>query len=173
MDKGIPAWALRRAGPGDREAARDAQGRGTLRITWPDLGALRGWARQQGWPAPRLGFQAAFTAALFANDENFALALSASGIELQLPQQRCLISGEQLGELDALYAARSASGRPTDWGSLVAALREMRRAVEAGVTLDVEAGPALQTWQGFYEWAHGRYHMLEDGYDQWIGDDRA
>ena len=28
----------------------------------------------------------------------------------------------------------------------------------------------LTTWQSFYDWAHGRYHMLEDGYDSWIGD---
>jgi hypothetical protein len=53
----------------------------------------------------------------------------------------------------------------------VEALRELRRAVEAGVALQVEGGPDLRTWQEFYAWAHGRYHMLEDGYDPWIGDD--
>jgi hypothetical protein len=57
------------------------------------------------------------------------------------------------------------------WGVLVEELRALRRAVEAGVVVQVEDGPRLQTWQGFYEWAHGRYHMLEDGYDRWIGDD--
>lgn len=29
----------------------------------------------------------------------------------------------------------------------------------------------MRSWQQFYTWAHGRYHMLEDGYDTWIGDD--
>jgi hypothetical protein len=43
----------------------------------------------------------------------------------------------------------------------------------AGVVVQVEDGPRLRTWQGFYEWAHGRYHMLEDGHDKWIGNDQA
>ena len=45
--------------------------------------------------------------------------------------------------------------------------------MEAGVVVQVEEGPRIQTWQGFYDWAHGRYHMLEDGYDKWIGDDHS
>ena len=50
--------------------------------------------------------------------------------------------------------------------------REIRRAVEAGVVVKVEGTQTvLKTWQSFYDWAHGRYHMLEDGYDSWIGDD--
>lgn len=56
-------------------------------------------------------------------------------------------------------------------GRLVDELREMRRAVEAGVTLTIAGGPAIRTWQDFYAWAHGRYHMLEDGSDHWLGDD--
>jgi len=54
---------------------------------------------------------------------------------------------------------------------LVEDLREIRRAVEAGVAVTVEGEGLLLNWQGFYRWAHGRYHMLEDGYDKWIGDD--
>lgn len=57
------------------------------------------------------------------------------------------------------------------WGLLVEELREIRRAVEAGVAVQIEGGPMLHTRNGFYTWAHGRYHMLEDGYDQWIGTD--
>jgi hypothetical protein len=64
--------------------------------------------------------------------------------------------------------------RPTRWGWLVEELREIRRAVEAGVVVKVEGTQTvLKTWQGFYDWAHGRYHMLEDGYDSWIGDDNS
>jgi hypothetical protein len=50
-------------------------------------------------------------------------------------------------------------------GALVEELRVIRRAVEAGFVVE------LRTWQGFYSWAHGRYHALEDGYDSWIGSD--
>ena len=90
-----------------------------------------------------------------------------------IPQRDYTISAEKLSELDALYAARSTSGQPTGWGILVADLRELRRAVEAGVVVQVPDTPPLRTFQSFYDWAHGRYHMLEDGYDHWIGDDNS
>ena len=82
------------------------------------------------------------------------------------------VSAEELRELDAMYEARSASGRPTSWVPLVEALREIRRLVEAGTVVQIEGGVTLRTWAEFYAWAHGRYHMLEDGCDPWIGDDR-
>lgn len=103
---------------------------------------------------------------------NFVQAISASGIELTIPRQAYTLSTERLTELDALYEARSSSGRPVSWGGLVEELREIRRAVEAGVVIQVDGGPTMQSWQDFYTWAHGRYHMLEDGADKWIGDDR-
>ena len=84
-----------------------------------------------------------------------------------------VVSTEELGELDALYAARSASGRPTSWHALVEELRKIRRIVEAGTAVRVENEATLRTWSEFYAWAHGRYHMLEDGCDPWIGDDRS
>lgn len=60
----------------------------------------------------------------------------------------------------------------TYWlGLLVGVLREIRRAVEAGVAATVEGTQTIRTWQGYYNWAHGRYHMLEDGHDHFIGDD--
>ena len=55
---------------------------------------------------------------------------------------------------------------------LVEELREIRRAVEAGVAVKVE-GKTLRSWGAFYDWAHGRYRALEDGYDSWIGDDET
>ena len=88
-----------------------------------------------------------------------------------IPKRDYTISAEKLSELDALYAERSPSGRPTGWGRLVKKLPAIRRTVEAGVVVHVADTPPLRTWQGFYDWAHGRYHMLEDGYDHWIGDD--
>jgi hypothetical protein len=173
MQRPLPVWALQRAGPADLNAARAAHARGTLQVTWPALQALRGWARQQGWPAPRFGFQPAFLTTLLANADNFQTGLSASGLELYFPRLDYALSPERLSEFDALYAARSAGGRPSGWGQLVAGLRELRRVVEAGVELHVPGTPPLRTWSDYYAWAHARYHMLEDGYDQWIGDDRS
>ncbi len=82
-----------------------------------------------------------------------------------------MISTEDLRALDALYEARSPSGRPTSWHALVEELRQIRRAVEAGTVVQVEGDATLRTWSEFYAWAHGRYHMLEDGCDPWIGSD--
>ena len=84
-----------------------------------------------------------------------------------------LVSLAELEELDGLYTARSASGRPLYWGALVDRLRVLRRAVEAGTVVQIEGASALHTWSEFYAWAHGRYHMLEDGYDHWVGDDKS
>ncbi len=50
--------------------------------------------------------------------------------------------------------------------------KNLNTLVEAGITVRVEGTQTvLNTWESFYRWAHGRYHMLEDGYDSWIGDD--
>ncbi len=103
--------------------------------------------------------------------ENFKLAIEKSGIEIQAPRESYTISGETIRELDALYEERSSTGRPNRWGTLVEELREIRRAVEAGVVINIEGEQPILNWQDFYSWAHGRYHMLEDGYDKWIGDD--
>lgn len=171
MTRPFPAWAMREAGPGDRHAARDAQERGTLQVTWPDRKALRDWAKRQGWPAPWLGFDGAFLARMLEDEASFERALRESGIGIRIPRQDYTISAEELRELDELYAERSESGQPVGWSSLVTGLREIRRAVEAGVVIKVEGGQTLRTWGQFYHWAHGRYHALEDGSDRWIGAD--
>lgn len=172
MKIGPPAWAMTRVEAEDYGAAQDSHIRGALQIKWPDLRELRAWCKRQGWPAPRFGFEAAFLAKLFDSQMNFVQAISESGIELTIPQREYTLSTERLKELDALYEARSSSGQPVGWGGLVEELREIRRAVEAGVVIQVEGGPTLGSWQDFYAWAHGQYHMLEDGADKWIGDDR-
>jgi hypothetical protein len=166
----LPAWALQPATADDHALARDARQRGVLRITWPDEKALRAWSKQQGWRAPFFGFEDDFLGRMLLSPENFALALAGSGVALQLPRREYALPAEELAELDGMYAARGAGGRPNQWGALVAELRAIRRAVEAGVSVQVEGAP-LRTWQEFYSWAHGRYHMLEDGYDDWIGND--
>jgi hypothetical protein len=171
MKKDIPPWAMRTAQPEDLSFVRDSCRRGRTQIKWPDLEALRGWAKQQGWPTPWLGLEKAFTTKMIENQESLGLALEESGVEILIPKSDCAILADKLAELDALYEERSTDGRPTGWGMLVEELREIRRAVEAGVVVKIEGAQPLRTWQEFYDWAHGRYHMLEDGYDKWIGDD--
>ncbi len=167
----IPAWSMRPATAEDYGAVQDAHRAGTMQIKWPDRKALRQWTGQQAWPTPWFGFETAFLAKMFESPANFTQAIAESGIEIQIPQREYILSGARQEELDSLYAERSPGGRPVRWETLVEELREIRRAVEAGVVVQVEDGPRLQTWQEFYEWAHGRYHMLEDGADRWIGDD--
>jgi hypothetical protein len=142
-----------------------------MHITWPPAQALRIWAKQQGWATPFFGFEAAFIATMLESKEHFALAITESGIELHIPKQDHTIPGKRIRELDALYESRSAMGYPNRWGVLVEELRAIRRAVEAGVVVHIEGEQPMLNWQHFYQWAHGRYHMLEDGYDKWIGDD--
>lgn len=170
MASNPPDWALRMAGPQDRELVLQAEQTGTMQIKWPEGKIMRKWAKQQGWPAPWFGFEGGFIKKMLESDENFALALNGSEIELIIPIERYTVTAERLQELDELYDARGESGRPTDWGILVAELRGIRRAVEAGVVVEVD-GNKLKSFGSFYSWAHGRYHMLEDGYDDWIGID--
>ena len=172
MTVDLPAWALQPATAGDRVRTAEAQRRGVAQIRWPESKALRDWTRQQGWRTPRLGFQSAFLGTMLASDDNFALAITESGVEILIPRQRVAIPDEELQEMDALYAERGADGRPSGWGALVDGLREIRRVVEAGVVVEID-GTTLNSWGSFYTWAHGRYHMLEDGYDSWIGDDKS
>jgi hypothetical protein len=171
VNKTLPAWALRTATPDDQALAQEAHRQGKLRIIWPDTNALRMWAKHQGWPTPWFGFEQVFTAHMLDTATNFALAMTNSGIKVHFPKQQCTISGETLRELDALYDSRSSSGRPVGWEALVEQIRDIRRVVEAGITVHIEGEQSIQNWQQFYAWAHGRYHMLEDGADKWIGDD--
>ena len=80
MKKAIPVWAMQRAGPEVQGVVRDSHSQGTMHIKWPDLKALRGWAKQQSWPTPRLGFEEAFLTTLLENDVNFELERCPYGI---------------------------------------------------------------------------------------------
>jgi hypothetical protein len=100
---------------------------------------------------------------MLENDANFALALTDSGLEITIPKQTYTLSDETLKKFDQAYEDHQ-------WNWLVERLREIRRVVEAGVVVTVD-GETLKSWSDFYTWAHGRYHVLEDGADKWIGDD--
>ena len=176
----IPAWAKQRVLPGvpDFVEVRQLHRQGRTQIQLPNLKELKRWAKSHGWPTPLFGFEQAFITKLFESSETFSLALNESGINIQIPIKEHILAIDTLSELDALYEEREDiglhGGRPTGWGTLVSKLREIRHLVEAGVTVNIEGTQTvLTTWQSFYEWAHGRYHMLEDGYDSWIGDDKS
>lgn len=182
-----PRWAMKTAEPGDRDAAAGAHHRGTLKTNW-DLDAVnyagerlidgppKDWAKAHGWPTPWLSFRTAFLSKMLESAENFDLAVTESGVEGYFPRKEHTLSEKDLKRLDAMYEEREDMGalgrRSTRWGALVGELREIRRAVEAGVAVKVE-GKTLKSWGSFYGWAHGRYHALEDGYDSWIGDDET
>ena len=177
MIENIPVWARQRVSPDVHTFAqvRQMHDEGRTHIQLPDQKALKDWARSQGWPTPWFGFQQALMAKLWESEATFWRALHDSGIRIEVPIAEHTLTLAQLKALDGLYEARDAlSSRPTDWGVLVSELREIRRLVEAGIQVNIEGTETVLTsWQGFYDWAHGRYHMLEDGYDSWIGDDNS
>lgn len=161
----LPAWALTTAGPADRLAVQKAQSRGKAQIRWRNGAPPREWARRQGWPTPWFGFEKAFVTKMLESDECFALALSETGVEISIPRDRYILSAKELEDFDALY-------RDASWDYLVEELREIRRAVEAGVEIHVE-GERLTSFESFYKWAHGRYYVLEEAATSWIGDDES
>lgn len=174
MVSNLPDWAKMKvtSGQPDFGEVRQAYQQDRVLVQWPDLSGLKRWAKAQGWPVPWFGFKEAFLTKMFETDANYAAAMETSGIVLVVPISEYVVTAHNLAALDALYEQRGDSGRPNGWGSLVAELRQIRRLVEAGVEVKIEGtSTVLTTWQSFYDWAHGRYHMLEDGYDSWIGDD--
>jgi hypothetical protein len=82
------------------------------------------------------------------------------------------LSDAELSNLDSLYDARDSTDRPSEWGTLVAKLREIRRSIESGEAVKVHAGTELQSVLEFHTWAYRHYTLLEEGYDSWIGDDK-
>lgn len=160
-----PAWAMRRATATDRVAVKNALAQNQMQTNWSSCDGLKSWAKKQGWRTPLFNFESAFYQNMLENDANFALALAESGLEVTIPKAAYTVSDKKLGELDQEYADHK-------WGAVVEGLREIRRAVEAGVVVHVD-GETLNSFGSFYTWANGRYHALEDGYDSWIGDDAS
>lgn len=162
--KSPPDWAYRPVAPTEREAAEQAHKKGTMRTNWHEAGSLKSWARRQGWPTSWLKLESKFYETMLANDANFALALSTSGLKIRIPKAEHTLTAADLRRFDAH------SKDPQKWSWLVEELREVRRAIEVGVVVNVE-DQQLTSFDSFYRWAHGRYHMLEDGADEWIGMD--
>ena len=160
----IPDWALRRAGPSDRLDVQKAVKRNRLVYNWYEVPNLKQWARSQGWPTPWLTFSSKFLETMLANDENYALVLSQTDLVFQIPKKEYSIDDSKVAEFDKLYQDR-------EFSELVDELRDIRRAVYAGVKVLVD-GRKLMGSSSFYNWAHGRYYLLEDDPNSgWIGDD--
>lgn len=163
--KDLPTWAVMNATPSDRVAAKKAYEDGIAKIVFRDSASLRQWMKGKGWKRSWFSLRESFIKQLFDNDENYRLVLREHILEILIPKKNAVISEQELKHLDESYDTRS-------WSYVVEALREIRRAVEAGVVIEVD-GKTLKSWNEWYTWAHGRYHLLEEGSDKWIGDDRV
>ena len=96
MKNDIPSWALTAVTSKEQGFAKEAHRQGRMQIKWPDINALRSWAKQQGWPTPLFGFEKAFIAKILETEENFDLAIEKSGIEIIVPRKNYTISGERI-----------------------------------------------------------------------------
>jgi hypothetical protein len=173
MTRTTPKWAMRPIEVEDRGDMEKLLRRGLIEITWPEIKSLKRWAGEHHWPTPWFGFKESFMEQILESDSKFLMGLKNSGVKMCVPRQQVDFDAYRLRDLDELYKARNDDGRPSDWRQLVEELRELRRAIEAGVAIKVEEGSVLRSWQGFYSWASSRYAGLEDGCDAWIGDDNS
>ena len=160
----LPTWAVTKATPSDREVAKKAFEDGTAKIVFRDSASLSQWMKDKSWKRPWIFLRESFIKQLFTNDENFRLVLREKIVEILIPKKEAMINEAELKLLDESYDERS-------WSYVIEALREIRRAIEAGVVIKVD-GKILKSWNEWYSWAHSRYHLLEEGSDKWIGDDR-
>ncbi|MCB0689644.1 MAG: hypothetical protein KDC53_24055 [Saprospiraceae bacterium] len=149
----------------DWELVKKAHQAGTVKIELLNDASLRSWMKGNGWKSSWIFLEESFKKQLLSEEWKYRQALEGGIVEIMIPKDKVNISGETLKDLDESYEERS-------WSSLVESLRDMRRAVEAGVILEVEGKP-IKTWNAWYSWAHSRYPGLEEGSDLWIGDDRG
>lgn len=162
----LPSWALEVLGEGERVRAHDQRAAGELRVRWSDGHRARSWSKRNGWRSSWLRPDQVFLDAVLADDEAFTTAVRSDAVDFLVPRSDYSLTPAAIEQMDVDYADRSS------WGSLVETLRTIRRAIESGVIVHAD-GRKLDGWSDFYEWAHGRYHLLEDGHDAWIGDDRS
>lgn len=172
----IPKELFESALSNHRQRAIDAHQKGVLLIVWPDSNRLKIWVKKQGWRVPWFKFKNYFISKMLESDENFALVLKESRLEVIIPKEHYNISDRTLHQWDAMYEEREDMGvlgmRPTRWGYLVEGLREIRRIAEVGVIIKIE-GKNIQNVGQFLTWVHRRYPGLEDGCDSWVGDDNS
>ncbi len=160
----IPSWALTKAGTEDRKAVKKAFEKKNAHFVFKDRKKLKPWMKSKKWRTSWLFPEQSFYRALFENDENFQTALSENVVEIFLPKSTYEIPDKEIQEIDQHYEQE-------EWDWAVESLREIRRAIDAGVVIQI--GDQEFTSAGsFYTWAHKRYHILEEASDKWILDDR-
>ena len=156
----IPEEALRKATPEDYEYAKKLKDKGVIRIEVPNREKVKTWMKSKGWRRSWLFPNSSLQQSLFASEENFHLAISEGIVHVHVPKDSVQITEKELNRIDRLYAQK-------EWDSAVVALREYRRAIDAGVAVIV--GDVSFTSSGsFYTWVHKRYHILEEAANEMI-----
>ena len=172
----LPRWAIKKASQNDYKFTETAYRNGSCRLIWPIGNTIRIWAKQQGWPTSWMFFKTRFIKKVFENESNFALALQQSGLIIMIPLESYQYPESELKIMDKWYNNRKDMDelgmRPIDWGFLVESLREIRRATEAGVKIDID-NQTLASTSDFFTWANSRYPLLAEGNDSWYGDDKS
>ena len=77
-----------------------------------------------------------------------------------VPKDSLRISEKELHRIDRLYKQK-------EWDAAVVALREYRRAIDAGVIIIV-GDESFKSSGSFYTWIHKRYHILEEAANEII-----
>jgi len=158
----IPNWALEKAGPNDRVRAKEAYQRETGRFTVPNRVSLKDWMKARGWKRSWISPESSFYRQCFQDDTLFQLALKDNMADIWIPKQSHQLSDADLAAIDEDYEQK-------DWSAAVAQLRDIRRAIDGGVTLKID-GQTFKSSGFFYTWAHQRYHTLEEISNEWMMD---
>lgn len=158
----LPNWALEKAGPHDRVRAKEAYEKETGRFTVPNRVSLKDWMKAQGWKRSWISLEGSFYKQCFQDDSLFQLALKEEMVDIWIPKEVCQISVADLASMDKDYDAQ-------DWSTAAAKLRDIRRAIDAGVIIEID-GQSFKSSGSFYTWTHQRYHALEEISNEWMMD---
>ena len=160
----VPNWALTRARFEDRIKVKKAFEKRNAHFVFKDRKKLKSWMKSKKWRTSWLFPEKSFYQALLANDENFQTALSENVVEILVPKSTYKVPEKEIEKIDQYYEQE-------EWDWAVECLREIRRAIDAGVVIKI-GDQQFTTAGSFYTWAHKRYHILEEASDKWILDDR-
>ena len=158
----LPNWALEKAGPHDRVRAKEAYEKETGRFTVPNRVSLKDWMKARGWKRSWISPEGSFYKQCFRDDSLFQLALKEEMVDIWIPKQTHQVSKADLAGIDQDYQTQ-------DWSAAVAKLRDIRRALDAGVTIEIDGQP-FKSSGSFYTWAHKRYHALAEISNDWMMD---
>lgn len=159
----LPNWALEKAGPHDRVRAKEARQKDTGRFTLPNRVSLKEWMKARGWKRSWISPEGSFYKQCFQDDTLFQLVLKEKMVDIWIPKQSHRISEADLAAINRDYEAQ-------DWSATAAQLRDIRRALGAGVIIEID-GQSFKSSGSFYTWVHQRYHALEGISNEWMTDE--